>query len=161
VKGNRKAFVAVVAGLVALAACSSQSASTFSVNNASVDASHTCPVGANNAHYDIHGTLDAHDGTSKDVTITAVDATLTLAAVSGGWLQKVGDKYVAHNVTFTPSSIAAGKSATVSVTIPSACTGRVASAPVATGDYAVRFTLTTSAGTFEVDSKNRHRIQTG
>lgn len=160
-KGNRQAFVAVAAGLLALVACSSQAASTFSVSNSSVDASHTCPVGASNAHYDIHGTLDAHDGTSKDVTITSVDATMTLAAVDGGWLQKVGDKYLAHDVTFTPSTIAAGKSSTVSVTIPSACTGRAANAPVASGDYAVSFTLTTSAGTFKVDSKNKHRILTG
>jgi hypothetical protein len=161
VKGNRKAFVAVAAGLIALAGCSSQSAATFSVSSSSVDASYTCPIGAKNAHYDIHGTLDAHNGTSKDVTITSVDATMTLAAVSGGWLQKVGDKYVAHDVTFSPSTIAAGQSSTVSVTVPSACTGRVATTPVASGDYAVSFTLTTSAGTFKVNSKNRHRILTG
>jgi len=160
-KVNPKPFVAVASVLIALAGCSSQAASTFSLSNSSVDASHTCPVGASNAHYDIHGTLDAHNGTSKDVTITSVDATMTVAAVNGGWLQKVGDKYLAHDITFTPSTIAAGKSSTVSVTIPSACTGRVAGAPVASGDYAVSFTVTTSAGTFKVDSKNKHRILTG
>ena len=159
--GNKKAFVAVAASLVALAGCSSQSASTFSLSNASVDPSHMCPVAANNVHYDLHGTLDARNGTSKDVTITAVEATMTLAAVNGAWLQKVGDKYLAHNVTFTPSTVAAGAGATISVTIPSACTGRAANGPVGSGDYAISFTLSTSAGTFKVDSKNRHRILTG
>jgi hypothetical protein len=161
VRIKRRAFVALTGGLLALAGCSSQSSDSFSLSNASVDTSHSCPVAANNVHYDIQGTFDAHNGTSRDVTITAVDATLTLAAVNGGWLQKVGDKYVANHVTFAPATVAAGANATVSLTIPSACTGRVPGAAVASGDYTVSLTLTTSAGTFKADSKNRHRIQTG
>jgi hypothetical protein len=133
----------------------------FSVSNAAVDSSYTCPVGASNAHYDLNGTVDAHNGTSKEVTITEVDATMTLAGVKGEWLQKVGDKYVARNVTFTPSSVAAGANVTLTLTVPSACTGRVATVPVASGDYTVTFTLTTSEGTFKADSKNKHRIVTG
>ncbi len=159
-RGSSRLFAAIAAGLIGLAGCSSQSAATFSVSNASVDSSHTCAVGANNVRYDLHGTLDAHNGTARDVTIVSVDATMTLAAVSGSWLQKVGDKYLAQNVTFEPSTVAAGASTTITLTVPSACTGRAAKAPVASGDYAVSFTLATSAGTFKVDSKNRHRILT-
>lgn len=144
-----------------LAGCSFGSTSTFSVSNASVDAGHTCPVGASNAQYDVHGTIDAHNGTSKPVTISVVDATMTLAAVNGGWLQKVGDRYSAPNLPFTPGTVGAGSTATLDVTIPIACTGRVAGSPVASGDYAVSFTLTTSAGTFKLDSKDKHRITTG
>jgi hypothetical protein len=118
-------------------------------------------VGVHNAAYDIHGTIDAHNGTSKEVTITAIEATLTLAAVKGEWLQKVGDKYVAANVTYSSTSVAAGATTTLNVTIPSACTGRVKGAAIASGDYAVSFTLTTSAGTFKTASKNRHQISTG
>ena len=118
-------------------------------------------MGAHNAAYDIHGTIDAHNGTSKEVTITAVQATLTLAAVKGEWLQKVGEKYVAANATYSPTSVAAGARTTLTVTIPSACTGRVKGAPVASGDYAVSFDLPTSAGTFKTASKNRHQITTG
>ncbi|TMD90987.1 MAG: hypothetical protein E6I73_05720 [Chloroflexi bacterium] len=131
------------------------------MSNAAVDPSYTCPVGAHNAAYDIHGTIDAHNGTSKEVTITAVQATLTLAAVKGEWLQKVGEKYVAANATYSPTSVAAGARTTLTVTIPSACTGRVKGAPVASGDYAVSFDLTTSVGTFKTASKNRHQITTG
>jgi len=149
------------AGVLVLAACSLASPMTFGLDSASVDPSYSCPVGASNEHYVMHGTIDVHNGTSKAVTISSVDATLTLAAVKGGWLQKVGDKYDAGNITFTPAEVGAGSSAKLDVTIPSACTGRSANSPVASADYVVGFTMITSAGTFKVDSKDRHRISTG
>jgi len=150
----------IAAGILALAACQVGSPSTFTVNSASVDPTYACPVGSSNVHYDLHGTIDVHNGTSKTVTISSVDATLTLAAVKGVWLQKVGDKYDAGSITFAPADVGAGSSATLAVTIPSACTGRTASSPVASGDYVVGFTMITSAGTFKVESKDRHRIST-
>src|SRR4029077_12513018 len=154
-------WLAAAAGVVVLAGCSFGSPTTFTLDSASVDPSYSCPVGATNAKYDVHGTIDAHNGTSKAVSISSVDATLTLASVKGGWLQKVGDKYDAGNITFTPAEVGAGSSAKLDVTIPSACTGRTASSPVASGDYVVGFTMITSAGTFRVESKDRHRISTG
>ena len=157
----RSGQAAVVVSVVMLAGCSFGSPSTFTVSNASVDPSYTCPAGANNVYYDLRGTIDARNGTSKAVTISTVDATLTLAAVKGSWLQKVGDKYDAGHVTFTPSSVGAGANATLGVTIPSACTGKSANTPAASGDYTVTFTLNTSAGTFKLDSKDKHRILTG
>ena len=151
----------MVVTLVVLTGCSFGSPSTFTVSNASVDPSYTCPAGANNAHYDVRATIDARNGTSKVVTISTVDATMTLAAVKGSWLQKVGDKYDAGNVTFAPGSVGAGANATLVVTIPSACTGKSANTPAASGDYTVTFTVNTSAGTFKLDSKGKHRILTG
>lgn len=147
--------------MVLLVSCDVVPQSTFSVTNASVDSSYSCPVGAVNAYYDVRGTIEARNGTSKQVTISSIDAVLTLASVKGGWLQKVGDRYDAGSVTFTPASVDAGANATLSVTIPSSCTGRSAGSPVASGDYAITFTITTSAGTFRVDSKDRHRIISG
>ena len=154
-------LAAVAAGALMLAGCSLGAPSNFTVSNASVDPSYTCPEGANNAHYDLRGTIDAHNGTSKAVTISTVGATMTLAAVKGAWLQKVGDRYDAGSVTFTPSSVGAGVNTTLVLNVPSACTGRSPNTPVASGDYTVTFTLTTSAGTFTLDSKDRHRILTG
>jgi len=159
--GIRARQAAIAACVILCAGCSFGSPSTFTVTNASVDPSYTCPVGANNAHYDLHGTVDAHNGTSKAVTISTIDAVMTVAAIKGGWLEKVGDKYDAGNVSFTPDNVGAGANATLNVTIPSACTGRSANAPVSSGDYTVAFTITTSAGTFKLDSKDRHRILTG
>ena len=147
-------------GLLVFAGCSFGSPTTFGIDSASVDATYTCPVGASNERYVMHGTIDVHNGTSKAVTISSVDATLTLAAVKGGWLQKVGDKYDAGNITFTPAEVGAGSSTRVDVAIPSACTGRTANSPVASADYVVGFTMITSVGTFKVDSKDRHRIST-
>lgn len=157
----RALFIVIAIGVIAIAGCSSGSSSTFSLSTAAVDQSYACPVGANNARYDVHGTIDAHNTTSNAVTISSIDATMTLASVKGGWLEKVGDRYDAGNGTFTPASVGAGASTTINVTFSSACTGRVASAPVSSGDYTVTFTLSTSAGTFKIDSKDRHSIVTG
>jgi hypothetical protein len=143
-----------------LGGCSFGSSSTFIVSNASVDQGYTCPVSARDLQYDVHGTIDVHNGTAKTVTISALTATMTVGAVNGGWLQKVGDKFDAGNVTYSPTSVAAGSSATLAVAVPSACTGRAAKSPVAWGDYMVTFTMITSAGKFRVDSKNKHRIAT-
>jgi len=156
----RAGLVAIVAAIV-MVGCSSGSSPTFSLGSASVDQSYTCPAGANNARYDVHGTIDSHNTTSKAVTISSIDATMTLAAVKGGWLERIGDRYDAGNATFTPDSVGAGASTMINVTFSSACTGRVAGAPVASGDYKVTFTLSTSAGSFKVDSKDRHQIITG
>ena len=84
---------------------------------------------------------------------------MTLAAVHGGWLEAVGSKYDAPNVVFTPNSVGAGSGASLNLTIPSACTN-LAKTPGALSyaDYSVSFKVTTSAGIFSIDSKNRHRI---
>lgn len=158
--GVRPRVVFPAACILVLAGCSLGSSSTFTVGNASVDQAYTCPVGAKALQYDLHGTIDAHNATSQSVKITSVTAVMTLAAVNGGWLQKVGDKFDAGNVSYAPTSVGAGSSATLSVTIPSACTGRVAKSPPAWGDYLVTFTLKTSAGSFTLDSQNKHRIAT-
>ena len=160
-KGRARASVASLACALMVASCSSSSTSNFNVTSASVDPSYACPVGASNVHYDLYGTIAAHNGTSRTVAIFNVNATLTLAAVQGGWLQKVGDKYHAGDVNFTPASVGAGANATLMVTIPSACTGRAANATVSSADYRVSYSMTTSAGIFKFDSKDRHRILTG
>jgi hypothetical protein len=158
--GVRPRDIAPAACLLLLAGCSFGSSSTFTVSNASVDQGYTCPAGAKNLQYQVHGTIDAHNGTSKTVNISAVTATMTLSAVKGAWLQKLGDKFDAGNITYTPTSVAAGSSTTLAVTIPSACTGRATGSPVASGDYVVAFTMNTTAGTFKLDSQNKHRIAT-
>ena len=156
----RPRHIAAAASFLLLAGCTFGSTANFAVSSASVDQAYTCPVGAKALQYDLHGTIDAHNGTSQTVKITAVTAVMTLAAVNGGWLQKVGDKFDAGNVTYAPTSVDAGSSATISVTIPSACTGRAAKSPPAWGDYLVTFNVKTSAGSFKLDSQNKHRIAT-
>lgn len=131
----------------------------FRLTSASVDATYTCPAGAANAPYDLHATIDVRNDTSNSVTIRSVEAVMTLAAVKGSWLEPVGDKYEATAVTVLPGTIGARSSASLKVTIPSACTnGKTASAGSSYGEYSVALTVATSSGTFTIESNNRHRI---
>jgi hypothetical protein len=141
------------------AACTIGAPSTFTLNSASVDATYTCPVGAADAPYDLKAVIDVRNGTSSAVTIKSVAAAMTLVAVKGSWLEKVGNKYQAVDVGVSPQTVAAGRSASLNVILPSACTNGKAAAPDASyGDYSVEFTVVTSAGTHTIVSRNRHRI---
>jgi hypothetical protein len=150
-----------LAAAIALAACLTSAcsgSSSLELTNAAADQSYQCPVGANNAPYDVHATVDAHNGTSKSVTINSVTADLTLAAVTGPWLEKVGDKYQASNVTVAPATVGPGAKAALKVTIPSACTNGKATNGASYGDYRVTVHFATSAGNFSVSSKTLHRL---
>lgn len=139
--------------------CSIGAPSTFTVNTASVDATYTCAAGAANAPYNLNATIDVRNGTSSTVTIKSVAAVMTLAAVKGSWLERVGDKYDAVGVTVSPQTVGAGSSASLKVTVPSACTnGKTPTAGASYGDYSVLFTIATSSGTHPIASQNRHRL---
>lgn len=143
-----------------LCGCSSGQTATFQVRGAAVDPTYWCPGGANNAKYDVHATVDVHNGTAGAVTIQSVTAEMKLVAVQGLWLEKVGDVYDAGATSFSPSSVAAGASAQVKVTIASACTSdRYESGGSSRGDYSVTLHLVTSAGPFSVTTQNQHEIR--
>jgi len=156
----RQAKVATLLLLAGIAgACAIGAPSTFMLNSASVDKSFVCPTAANNLPYNIHAAISVRNGTTRSVTIESIAAVLMLAAVKGGWLEHVGDKYNASGVTVSPSAVGAGSTASLDVTIPSACTnGKVPSSGSSYGDYSVAFTVVTSAGTHTIRSSNRHRI---
>ncbi len=144
--------------LLTAAACSSSSPA-FTVTGASVDPSYFCPGGANNASYDLHGTVNVHNGTSKAVTINDITADMTLASVTGDWLEKVGDHFDAGSAKFSPAEVPAGGDAAVKVTITSACTsGKYGTGVSSSGDYRVNLRLATSAGNFTVTASNQHEI---
>jgi hypothetical protein len=83
---------------------------------------------------------------------------MTLAAVQGAWLEKVGDRYKA-NAKFSPTTVPAGRDATVNVTIPSACTSaRYGTGTSSSADYAVTIHIVTSAGKYDVTAGNQHEI---
>lgn len=154
---TRSSLVLALASLAA--ACSIGASNTFEITGASVDSTYTCPFGADNATYDLHGIVDLRNGTSSTVTIRSVTAVMTVAAVHGNWLERVGSKYDAGTVTFTPASVSAGGSASLKLTIPSSCTnGKTPGTVTAYGEYSVGLTIATSTGTYRVVSGNRHRI---
>lgn len=153
----RRAFLLL--GLAWVAVCCSSAQPSFALTSASVDPTYSCPGGAKDAAYDLHGTIQAHNGTSKVVTISSVTAEMKLTAVKGNWLEKVGDRYQADNVKFEPASIGAGATATLKVTIPSACTSGVyGSSPSSSGTYQVTMHVTTTSGAYSISAANVHEI---
>ena len=142
--------------------CSSEAPAAFTLNGASVDSPYACPPTANNAAYNLHATIEVHNGTSSSVTIKAVSAQLTLAASRGSWLQKVGDRYDAAAAKFSPTTVGAGSATSLQVAIPSACTsGKTATIDSSYGDYSVELWVIASSGTYRIASQNRHRILAG
>lgn len=129
------------------------------MSGARVDAAHWCPGGSVDAKYDVHVTIQARNTTSKEVTIQSATADMVLAAVTGKWLEPVGDRYDAGTVAVSPSTVAANSSAKLDVTIPSTCTsGRYGSTESSSGSYTVTVHLATSAGAFTIAAANRHEI---
>src|SRR5262245_41151912 len=145
--------------LVAVAACGSQPPPVFTLADAHGDATYTCPAGSTDARYDVHATVQAHNPTPRTITIQAATAEMTLVAVTGQWLEKVGNRYSAGTVKVSPTTVAAGSTTRLDVTIPSACTsGRNASARASSGSYTVTIYVATSTGTFSIQAGNRHQI---
>lgn len=151
----------VLAALACLVTgCSGGQPSTFAVTGASVDQTYWCPGGSNDAPYDLHAAVDVRNGTGSAVTIQSVTAEMRLAAVQGNWLEKVGDRYNASGVAFSPGSVGAGSSTTLRLTIPSACTSnKYDYGGSSYGDYTVTIRLVTSAGVFSVTALNQHEIR--
>jgi hypothetical protein len=144
------------AGLLAVAGCGS---SAFTITNASVDPSYTCPAGSDNAPYDVHATADVDNPTAQSVGVSSVSAVMVVADVHGAWQQKAGSEYDAGQVQYSPKTIGPSAKAKLQVTIPSACTnGPHQGVADDYGDYTVRLTVVTSAGTFRLTSQNKHRI---
>jgi hypothetical protein len=137
--------------------CGFGSGADLSLSNANVQPNYVCPSTTANAPYELHATISAHNGTSSSISIKSVSAVMTLAAVHGGWLQQVGYKYDAGTAVFAPDRVGASSSATLHVTIPSACRSKT-SGTLSYADYSVALTVVSSAGTFKITSKNLHRI---
>jgi len=148
----------VLTALVILAGCSSPPA-TFSLAGATVEPAFWCPGGSNNAPYTVHATIQARNDTAKEVTIDSATAEMVLTAVTGSWLERVGDRYDAGAVEVSPRKVAPRSSATLAVTIPSACTSAVyGSSRSSSGAYRVKVHLVTSAGAFSITASNTHEI---
>src|SRR5256885_13538723 len=152
-------LVATLITACCLAACSAGGTPTFALTPASVDAAYRCPGGATNAPYEMHATIAARNGTSKVVTIRSVSVLMTLTSIHGSWLERVGDQYDAGSVSFSPATVASASSATLKITIPSACTsGKYAGGSSSSAHYEVTMHVATSAGAFSITAGNKHEI---
>jgi hypothetical protein len=145
--------------LSGVAGCSGGGPAGLALTSASVDPAYTCPAGSVDVPYSLHGVIALRNGTSSSVTIKSVAAVMTLAAVKGEWLEKLGEKYEAAGVTSSLRSLGPGSSASMDVLVPSSCTaGKTPTTESSYGDYSVGFTVTASSGTYKIESANRHRI---
>lgn len=159
IRAVRPVLVAVVVLAALSSACSSGQPSTFSLSAASVDPTHWCPGGSHDATYDVHASIDARNGTSSAVSVQMITASMTLAATTGNWIEKIGDRYDADKVQFSPDTVAPGATAKLKVTFPSSCTSGAYNAGTSSqGDYVVTMHVTTSAGQYSIVASNRHSI---
>ena len=141
---------------VILAACGSTG---FALTGATVDGTHTCAAGSSNTAYDLHVKIAADNSTSKSVDVRSVSMVMVVSAVHGQWKQPVGTRYDAGDVPFSPHSVGANSKATLTATIPSACTNSQHQGTNDNyADYSVQLSVDTSAGTFHLTSSNKHRI---
>lgn len=153
----------LVALAVVAAGCGGATGSTpplakFSLSNARVD-SFICPQGSNNLAYDIHATIDADNSTSSAVYLQRASAVLTAVSVHGNSSNQIRGTFDKPTLSFAPDHFGAGSKTTLHLTAPGACTNTPHQPGVDTYvDFAVRFTIYTDAGTFTLDSVNKHRL---
>ena len=128
----------------------------FSLSNAHVDSSYSCPNPADHAPYVVHATIQAQNTLSKTVTITAISETWTNVGVHGNWAGTKGDHGTSDIAAFSPKSVASGAAATIKFSIPFECTNSGAGSDTY-GDFAFKFGVKTSSGTYTISSNN-HRL---
>lgn len=127
------------------------------LSNARVDASYKCPNPAKDLPYDLHGSVDVDNSTRNTLTIKSISEAGTLVDVHGAWnIGSVGQKYNEAIDTFTPKSIKSGDKSTVKFTLKFSCTS---SGPAEStyGDFDLKFTMVTGAGTYTTTS-TKHRL---
>jgi hypothetical protein len=129
----------------------------FTLSNATVDPSYKCPNPANQTPYTVHATINADNSTSNPVTIKSISETWTNVAIHGSWNGKKGDHGTTQVEQFSPKTVASGASTTIKFTIPFQCTNNGAGGDTY-GDFSFNFVVVTSAGTYRMDSTNKHRL---
>jgi hypothetical protein len=127
------------------------------LSNAHVDASYKCPSPATDHSYQVHGSLDVDNSTSKDLTIKSMSESGVLVAVHGSWnIGSVGQKFDQAIDTFSPKSVKSGGKATVKFTLTFSCTSSGPSASTY-GDFELKVTMVSSAGTYTTGAI-KHRL---
>ncbi len=132
----------------------------FTLSNARVDSSYTCPQQVTNHPYDVNVRIDADNFTNNTVTIRSIAETDTAVAIHGQWNGEVGAKGSGTVTTYSPRSITPGSKATIRFNIPFQCTDQGTISSSTYGDFVFAFTVTTSAGAFKLDGANKHRLIT-
>jgi hypothetical protein len=148
------ALLLIMAGCVPICGIGAK----FSLSNARVDSSYTCPNPSSNRPYDVHASIDANNYTNNNVTIKSISETNVTSAIHGSWSGVLGAKGSSDITDFQPKSIGAGNTTTIRFTIAFECSD---SGPTQAtyGDFTFKFKVVTSSGTYTIDGANTHRLQ--
>ena len=128
----------------------------FSLSNAHVDSSYTCPNPAENLPYDVRATIQAKNTLGYSVAIESISETWTNVAVHGNWSGTKGDHGTSDAKDYTPKSVGSGGNATIKFTIPFQCTNSGAGSDTY-GDFSFKFVVKTNVGSYSISSNN-HRL---
>jgi len=121
--------------------------------------SFTCPSGAQNYSYDIKGTVDLDNQTSKKITIRSMSTSAQILKLVGdNWSAKVGDKSGADDIDYSPKSIASGTKAPLKFTTPWNCSNSGGNSTETYADFKLQVVMVTDNGTYKFDLPN-HRMK--
>ena len=148
------ALLLLLAGCVPICGIGSH----LKLTNARVDASYTCPYPSSNRGYDLHGTIDVDNYTNNSVAIRSLSETNVTFAIHGGWTGPLNEKGGGNITNYSPKSIAAGDKTTVHFVIPFQCTNSGPGADTY-GDFSFKYKVVTTAGTFNLDGADTHRLK--
>ena len=132
----------------------------LNLSNAHINpTSFTCPSGADNYAYDVKGTVDADNQSSKSITIKSLETDATVTKLNGSWGISVGQKSGASDVTFSPKSVGSGSKTTINFSTPWNCTNTSGAAQSNTyADFALVLTVVTNSGTYKINLPS-HRMK--
>jgi hypothetical protein len=129
----------------------------FSLSNARVDSEYKCPYPSTDAPYEVHGSIDADNSTTSAVTIKSMSEADELVNTAGEWNGPKTAKASGPITNFSPKTVASGATSTIKFSVGFNCTN---SGPTVTtyGEFTFKFTVVTSAGTYQIGAGNRHRL---
>ena len=151
--GKRGGEIAVALLILAVGACGPFCGNgKLNLSHAQLNPStFTCPVNVTDYKYEIKGTLDADNQTSKKITVKSMSTEAVVAKLVGKWGIAQGDKSGASNIDFSPKSIDSGSKTTFKFTTPWNCTNNGGNTTDTYADFKTQLIIATDAGTYKVD----------
>lgn len=120
--------------------------------------SFTCPANSTDLGYNIDGTVDADNETSKKITVKSMSTAAVVDHLAGSWGMAVGDKSAAENIDFSPKTIDSGQKTTFKFTTRWNCTNSGNNTEETYADFKVQLIMDTDHGKFTVDLPE-HRMK--
>ena len=121
--------------------------------------SFTCPVNSTDLGYDINGTVDADNQTTKKITVKSMSTAAEVDKLQGNWGISVGDKSGAEDIDFSPKTIDSGQKLTFKFTTRWNCTNNGGNTQETYADFKVQLIITTEDGKRYTVNLPDHRMK--